>query len=146
VDFARLFHSSLVDTELLTRPSVVSEDRGESAMKYLSRWGTGNVNINTAPRHVLEAALTFGSVADAPKIADAIIRQRRVQPFADIEEAKRIVFQYSDSIEKAKDFITTTSTVYVIRVTATSGLATVRAVAAVNKAGDKVKEIGVISD
>jgi len=145
-DFARLFHSSLVDTELLARPSIVSESRSESAMRYLSRWGTRNVNINTAPRQVLEAALTFGSVADAPKIAEAIIQQRRVQPFADIEEAKKIVFQYSDSIEKAKDFLTTTSTVYLVRVTATSGLATVRAVAAVNKEGDKVKEIGVISD
>ena len=144
--FAKLFHSSFVDAELLSRPSVVAENRKESAMKYLGLWAARKVNVNSAPRHVLEAALTFGSVADAPKIAEAIIQQRREKPFTDIEELKTNVFEYSDSIEKCKDFLTTASTDFLIRATATSGVATVTAVAAVVKEGDKVKEIGVISD
>ena len=144
--FAKLFHSSFVDAELLSRPSGVAESREESAMKYLGLWAARKVNVNSAPRHVLEAALTFGSVADAPKIAEAIIQQRREKPFTDIEELKTNVFQYSDSIDKCKDFLTTVSTDFLIRATATSGVATVTAVAAVVKEGDKVKEIGVISD
>ena len=90
--------------------------------------------------------MTFGSVADAPKMAEAIIQQRREKPFSDIEELKTLVFEYSDSIDKCKDFLTTASTDFLIRVTATSGVATVTAVAAVSKEADKVKEIGVISD
>ncbi len=145
-ELARLFHSSLIDADLLTRPSVVSASRKESAMKYLGLWATRQVNVNTAPRHVLEAALTFGSVADAPKIADAIIRKRRLQPFSDIEELKRSLLQYSDSIEKCKEFITTASTAFTVRVTAVSGVATKVALAAVTREGRKVKQIAVISD
>ncbi len=145
-EFTRLFHSSLIDVDLLTRPSVVSESRKESAMKYLGLWATRQVNVNTAPRHVLEAALTFGSVADAPKIADAIIRQRQAQPFSDIDEIKRGVLRYSDSIEKCKEFITTVSTVFTVRVTAVSGVAQKVVLTAVTKEGGKVKQIAVISD
>jgi len=144
--FSRLFHSSLIDTEIFTRPSVVSSSRNESAMKYLGLWATRQVNINSAPRHVLEAALTFGSVADAPKIAEAIIQRRRVQPFSDIEEAKKDIFRYGDAIEKCQSFLTTTSTVFTVRVTAVSGAARAVAVAGVSKEGRKVKRIAVISD
>jgi len=144
--FGQLFHSSLIDTDLLARPSVASDSREESAMRYLGLWATRTVNINTAPRHVLEAALTFGSIADAPKIAEIIIRERQQKPFSDLEELKKIAYRYSNAIETCKDFITTTSTVFTIRVTATSGVAKAVAVAAVTKDGQKIKRIGVISD
>lgn len=144
--FARLFHSSLIDKEVFTRPSVVSGSRDESAMKYLGLWGVRQVNINTAPRHVLEAALTFGSIADAPKIAEAIIQRRRVKPFSDIEEIKKDLFRYAEAIEKCQAFITTTSTVFTVRVTAVSGVAETVAVAGVRKDGRRVKQIAVISD
>jgi hypothetical protein len=145
-EFAKLFHSSLVDTDLLARPSIVSDTRKESALKYLGLWATRNVNINTAPRQVLEAALAFGSVADAPKMAEAIIQKRKIQPIADVNELKQGLLGYSNSIDKCKDFITTTSTVFTVRVTATSGVATVTALAAVSKEGGKIKRIAVISD
>jgi hypothetical protein len=145
-DLARLFHSSLIDTDLLTRPTVVSESRKESALKYLGLWATRQVNVNTAPRHVLEAALAFGSVADAPKIADAIIQRRKVQPFSDVEELKRDMMRYSDAIEKSREFITTNSTVFTVKVTAVSGVARKVALAGVTKEGPKVKTIAVISD
>lgn len=145
-DFAKLFHSALIDTDLLARPSTVSESREESALKYLGLWATRKVNVNTAPRHVLEAALMFGSVADAPKMAEVIIQERRIKPFSNIDEVKKVAFQYSDSVDKCKEFITTASTVFTIKVTATSGVATVTAVAAIGKEGDKIKQIGIISD
>ncbi|UCD53451.1 MAG: general secretion pathway protein GspK [Phycisphaerales bacterium] len=144
--FSRLFHSSIVDTDLLARPSIASESREESALKYLGRWATRAVNINTAPRHVLEAALTFGSIADAPKIAEIVIQQRQEKPFSDIEELKQAAFRYTDAIEKCRDFITTTSTVVSVKVTAVSGVARSVAVAGVSKDGQKIKRIGVISD
>jgi hypothetical protein len=145
-DFAKFFHSSLIDADRFRRPSIESDSRNESAMKYLGLWATRQVNINTAPRQVLEAALMFGSPANAPKIAQAIIVQRQIKPFADIEEVKRTVFQYSDAVEKCKSFLTTTSSVLTVRVTAVSGVATATMIAAVNKEGDKIKQIGVVSD
>lgn len=145
-DYVKLFHSSMIDTDLLSRPSIVSDTRNESAMKYLGLWVVKQVNINSAPRHVLEAALTFGSAANAPKIATEIIRIRQTKPFTDIEELKKSVFQYSDAIDKCKDFLTTTSTVFTIRVTAVSGVARATIIAAVSKEGNKVKQIGIVSD
>jgi hypothetical protein len=145
-DFAKLFHSSMVNTDLLSRPSIASDTRSESAMKYLGLWTVKQVNVNTAPRHVLEAALMFGSAANAPKIAAEIIRIRQTRPFSDIEEVKKDVFQYSDSIDKCKDFLTMTSNVFTIKVTAVSGVAKVTMIAAVSKEGDKVKQIGIVSD
>jgi hypothetical protein len=145
-EFAKLLHSSLVDTDLLARPSIVSDTRRESALKYLGLWATRHVNLNTAPRQVLEAALAFGSIADAPKMAEAIIQKRKIQPIADVNELKQGLLGYSNFIDKCKDLVATTSTIFTIRVTATSGVATVTAVAAVSKEADKIKRIAVISD
>jgi hypothetical protein len=145
-DLSKLFHSSLLNADLLSRPSIVSDSRRESALKYLGLWATRQVNVNTAPRHVLEAALAFGSVADAPKMAEAVIQQRRVRPVADVNELKQTVRGYSNSIDKCKDFLVTTSTVFTVKVTAVSGVAQATAVAAFTKEADKIKRIAVISD
>ena len=61
-------------------------------------------------------------------------------------ELKKILFRYSDSIDKCRDFLTTTSTVFTVRVTAVSGVAKVVAVAGMIKEGRQVKRIAVISD
>jgi len=145
-EFASLFHSSMVNSALLSRPSIESDSRKESALKYLGLWGTRQVNINTAPRHVLEAAVSFGSVLNAPKIAEAIIQQRKVKPVADVNEVKRAVLGYSTAIEDCRSFLTATSTVFTIRVTAVSGLARAGAIAAVSREGDKIEQIAVICD
>jgi hypothetical protein len=145
-EYAKLLHSSLINRDLLSRPSIASDTRKESAMKYLGIWATRHVNVNTAPRQVLEAALTFGSAADAPKIASAIIQQRRQKPVADVNELKQTVPRYASAIDDCKTFITAKSTVFTIRVTAVSGVAKVTAMAAVSKEGDKVQPIAVISD
>ncbi|OEU66276.1 MAG: hypothetical protein BBJ57_00800 [Desulfobacterales bacterium PC51MH44] len=143
VDFAKLCHSTLLDTEMLARPIVLSEIRKESALKYMGMWATRKVNINTAPRHVLEAAFAFGGDADI--IAEEIIQLRRIKPFASIEDLRRDLFRYSDSIEKSQKYITTVSQIFTIKVTASSGVAETSAVIGIVKDGNRVKRIAVIS-
>jgi hypothetical protein len=143
-DFAQLLHGSLIDAEMLARPTIVSETRKESALKYAGMWGSSKVNINSAPRHVLEAAFAFGGNAD--KIAEEIIRRRRVRPFTNIEELRQALFGYSDSIGKCEKYITAQSDCFVIRVTATSGTAKASAAAAIIKTGSNVQKVAVISD
>ena len=142
-DFARLLHSSLIDTEVLARPTIISERRKESALKYMGMWGSRKVNINTAPRHVLEAAFTFGG--DADEIAEEIIQRRRVEPFKTIEDLKRALFKYSVSIKECEKYITTVSRFFTIKVTAVSGLAKASAIIAITKDGKKIQKIAVIS-
>ena len=107
-------------------------------------WGSRTVNINTAPRHVLEAAFAFGG--DAKEIAEAIIQRRRIQPFKDIEDLRQSLFSYSDSIRKCEKYITTTSNLFTIKVTAVSGVAETSSVIAVTKTEKTLKKIAVISD
>ncbi len=140
--FAKLFHSSLINAEALTRPYI--EGREESALKYLGVWGTRKVNINTAPRHVLEAAFVFGG--DAREITEAIIQRRRIKPFKDIEDLRQSLFSYSDSIRKCEKYVTTTSSFFTIKVTAISGVAETSSIIAVTKNEKTLKRIAVISD
>jgi len=141
--FAKLFHSSLLDTEVLARPTIISERRKESALKYMGMWGSRKVNINTAPRHVLEAAFTFGG--DADEIAEEIIQRRRIEPFRNIEDLKKALFRYSVSIKECEKYITTVSRFFTIKVTAVSGLAKASAIIAITKDGKKTQKIAVIS-
>jgi len=141
--FAKLFHSSLIDTEALARPTIVSPGRNESALKYMGMWGSMKVNINTAPRHVLEAAFIFGG--DEVQIAEEIIQRRRIEPFTDIQELKTELFRYSDSIGRCEKYITTVSRFFTIRVTAVSGVAKASTVIAITKDGERLKRIAVIN-
>jgi hypothetical protein len=141
--FAKLFHSSLIDTEALARPTIVGSGRKESALKYMGMWGSMKVNINTAPRHVLEAAFIFGG--DEVQIAEEIIQRRRIEPFADIQDLKTDLFRYSDSIGKCEKYITTVSRFFTIKVTAVSGVAKASTVIAITKDGERVKRIAVIN-
>ncbi|MBN2139299.1 MAG: general secretion pathway protein GspK [Sedimentisphaerales bacterium] len=141
--YAKLFHSSMLDTETLARPLVKSTMRDESVLKYLGTWASMKVNINTAPRHVLETAFMFGG--DAARIADEVIRRRRVKPFEDIKELKESMYGYNDSIEKCEKFITTQSNFFTIRVTAVSGGAKASSVIAISKDNKKVQRIAVIN-
>ncbi len=142
-DHAKLLHSSLIDTEILARPTIISERRKESALKYMGMWGSRKVNINTAPRHVLEAAFTFGG--DADEIAEEIIQRRRQKVFTNIEDLKRALFGYSNAIEKCEKYITTASKFFTIKVTAVSGVAKASAIIAITKEGKKTVKIAVIS-
>jgi hypothetical protein len=141
--FAELFHSSLLNTESLAQPTIVAGDRKEYPLKYISLWGTRQVNINTAPRHVLEAAFIFGG--NQVEIADQIIRLRQQEPFENIDDLKEKLPRYSNSIEICKDYITTQSTHFMIRITSTSGVAKASSMIAIIKDGKKVTKIGVIN-
>lgn len=141
--FARLFHSSLLDTESLALPTVVGQDRQESALKYMGLWGSRNVNINTAPRHVLEAVFIFGGNEVA--ITEDIIQLRREQPFTSIEDLKTALPRYSDSIDKCEKYMTMESNVFTIRITATSGAAKASTIIAIKKEGNKVERIAAIN-
>ncbi len=141
--FAKLFHSSLIDAEALAKPTIVSESRNESALKYMGTWGTHKVNINTAPRHVLEAAFTFGG--NEVEIAEQIIQLRRENAFATIADLEKELFRYSDSIDKCKAYIITASRFFTIRITAVSGVAKASSIIAITKDGKIVKRVAVIN-
>ncbi len=141
MDFAKLMHSPMIDLERLAKPVNEDENRSESALKYISLWGTSQVNVNTAPRQVLEAAFTFGG--DAKEVAEQIIELRKTEPFKDIDDLKKRLFSYTDSIEKSKPYITTQSDCFSIRVTAVSGVAKVSATAGIKK-GKESQKIGII--
>jgi hypothetical protein len=141
--FAQMFNSSLISSDILVKPAPLSEKRKESALKYIGLWGSNKVNINTAPRHVLEAAFIFGG--DAVKIAEEIIQLRKIKPIKDFSELRAKLLQYSDSIDKCKPYISTTSDFFTIRVTATSGTATTINVIAIKKEKNKVEKIAIVS-
>jgi hypothetical protein len=143
VDFAQLFHSSLIDADALAAPTIVSESRKESALKYMGLWASDKVNINTAPRQVLEAAFAFGG--DADKIAEEIIQRRRIKPFEDVEDLRKSLFRYSDSIRKCEKYITTESDFFTVRITAVSGVAEASIVFAITKDDEKMEKIAAIS-
>lgn len=142
-DFAKLFHGSLINTEALAEPTILTDNRKESALKYMGLWASNKVNINTAPRQVLEAAFTFGG--DADKIAEEIIQRRRIKPFKDIEDLRKSLLKYSDSIAKCEKYITTTSRFFTVRITAVSGVAEASIVFAITKDGKKIEKIAAIS-
>jgi len=141
--FAKLFHSSLIDTEALAKPTIICENRQESALKYMGLWGSQKVNVNTAPRPVLEAAFIFGG--NEVQIAEDIIQQRRLKVFGNVQELKAELSRHSDSIGKCENYITTASTIFTIRITAISGVAKASSVIAITKEGNKVTTIGVIN-
>lgn len=141
--FAQLLHSPLIDIEALARPTIVTENRKESPLKYIGMWGSRTVNINTAPRHVLEAAFIFGG--NQVEIADAIIQLRRETAFGAIDELKSELVRFSDSIDMCAKYITTTSRFFTIKITAVSGAAKASCIIAITKDGDTIKQIAAIN-
>ena len=144
-DYARLYHSPLVNTEVLARPTVVTDDRSESALKYISLWPSNVVNINTAPRHVLETAFAFGGLTKAVDAADAVIQRRKIKPFEDVNEISREFFNYAGTVDKCRQYIVTNSELFTIRITANRGLARASAVIAIRKNKGKMEKIAVLS-
>ena len=142
-DFAKLIHSSIIDLEMLATPMYDDDGRDESIRKYLGLWGAAKVNINTAPRHVLEAAFTFGG--ESEDIAAEIIRLRREKPFTNSEDIKERMYGFNDSIQKALPYITFNSEIISIKVVATSGKAKSTYIAAVRKVGKSIKKIASFS-
>ncbi len=141
-DFVRLLTSSLIDLESLAQPLPNTGKRYEAPIKYLGLWGATQVNINSAPRQVLEAAFMFGG--NYVEIADGIIKQRREKPFKDTDELQDKLYTYGESIRKALPYITTTSTCLTIRVTARCGAATASSMASVLKTDKAIQTISMV--
>jgi hypothetical protein len=138
-DFAKLFHSSLLNIEPL---AVLQKDRAfenESAMKYMALWGSQRININTAPRQVLQAAFTFGGNPD--EIADAVILARKEKPIKTIAQLKSALPSYSSSVDRAAPYIDMESKFFSVRVTSRCGRAKVSSVAAVIKEDKKMEHL-----
>ena len=142
-DFAKLFHSSMLNSETLAVPVIETEDRVENALKYLGIWGSQHVNINTAPRHVLEAALTF-SADDPEGLAEMIIEQRREKAFVKIDEIKELGGLDTESFNKLKKYITTVSTFFKVTVTSRASNVRSRAVLTIVKEGRKAETLMVL--
>ncbi len=142
LDYAKILHSPMVNLETLAKPVNKDETRTESALKYISLWGVQKINVNTAPRHILEAAFTFGG--NAVEVAEQIITMRKVEPFKDIDDLSRRLYTYTASIDKAKPYITAESDCFSVRVKAVSGVAAVSATAGLKKVQGKIQQIGII--
>lgn len=144
-DFAKLFHSSLLDRELLARPLPDTGERLESPLKYLSLWGAQRVNVNTAPRHVLEAAFSLAiDTFDLPEFTQQVIEKRKEKPIRKLDELKEIGGLDSDTMKQLNNYLTTTSTFFQVRVTSRSGNAGSSAVATVVKEGKKIQQLAIL--
>lgn len=144
-DFAKLFHSSLLNQEVLGRLLPDTGLRTESPLKYLSLWGAQRININTAPRHVLEAAFMLaGDSFTAPELAQKVIEIRKEKPFAKIDELKDAGMMDTDSFNLVKDYVTVTSSFFKVRVTSHSGNASASAVATVIKEGKSMETLAIL--
>lgn len=144
-DFAKLFHSSLVNRETLARPLADTGLREENPLKYLGLWGSRQVNVNTAPRHVLESAFTM--VMDSfsiPEFTQQVIDQRKEKPFTKIDELKELGNFDSETMTELKKYLTTQSTFFKIRVVSHSGNARASAVATVVKQGSNAEKLAII--
>lgn len=142
-DFAKILHSSKVNTFSLAKPLPGLMNRYESPLKYLGIWGTDKVNVNTAPRHVLEAIFALGG--DQALIAEEIIQQRKFQPFKKIEDLREMLYAYNDSFEKVKPYLITKSTYITVEVRAVCGNSKAASVTIVRKVGKNYQQIGMLS-
>lgn len=142
-DFAKLMHHSAIDLTELAMQVPDIEARSESPIKYLALWGSSKVNVNTAPRHVLEAAFSYGGQSE--EIAAEIIQMRRNKAFTNIEDLKKRLKYFDESIKQVTPYITMQSEYLTIKVTANYGKVTTTSIAAVLKTGKKFKKIAAFS-
>ncbi len=143
-DFAKLFHSSLLNREELARSVPGTGQRLENALKYLSLSGSQHVNVNTAPRHVLEAAFTFAT--EPVELAHQVILQRQDQPFIKLDDIKELGLLDTETFNKMKNYITARSTFFKVTITSRSGNATASAVVTIVKEAQKTQVLMVLYD
>ena len=142
-DFAKLLHSSIITTSRMQKTIPQMGERHVSPIKYLGMWGVDKVNVNTAPRQVLEAVFAFGG--DQELIAEEIIKQRQIQPYKKVEELRKMHFGYSDSIDRVKAYLTTKSNFITVEVRVICGNAEASAVSLIQKNGKKATMVAMMS-
>jgi type II secretory pathway component PulK len=140
-DFSRLIDAE-IDTERLAQSFYDFGYKDQNALKYLGVWGSDKVNVNTAPRNVLESTFVFGG--QEVDLADAVIIERRIEPFKDIEDMKRRLFRFSNNIDKLTDLIVFESNVFSVKVEAVSGAAKATSMTAILYEDKKFMKITTI--
>ena len=106
-----------VTDELLFGPSGGGERTGPVLSRYLTCWGEGKVNLNTAPREVLEAVLGEA----APGMAQTIIEQRSSGPLRSVEEVSGFSGLPESQRQRLLRRLTTESDTYKVTVTSYFG-------------------------
>ena len=89
------------------------------------------------------SGLSFGA-GDPTDLVEQIIRKRQQEPIKSINEMKDLFYGDSLAIERAKDYLTTTSNFFLVRVVSQSGNARVSAVATLVKEGRNVERLVIL--
>jgi hypothetical protein len=80
----------------------------------------------------------------APELAQKVIDQRKEKPFEKIDELKEAGMMDTESFNQLKNYISTASTFFKIRVTSQSGNASTSAVATVIKEGKNMETLAIL--
>jgi hypothetical protein len=142
-DFARLLRSHLVERESLMEKLDYRSDQDDRGIDFVSIWGGDKVNVNTAPRNVLEAVMAYGGSPE--NVALAIMEERHKEPFKDFEDLRDRLFSYSYQLDKVKDYVTCQSSYFKVDIQVVSGTASINTALTVKKNGEKVEKVAVMS-
>lgn len=141
MDYMYLFNATF-DVQGLSRDYYEDEYRKENIAMYMGLWGTQQVNINTAPRHVLEALFVYGG--NEVDIAEEVIKQRQLQPFKSFDNLRERLYSYSGSLDEVKDRILCRSICWSIHVEASCGNAVARSTTAIMRTNKTYVKIATV--
>jgi len=102
----------LILVEGMKRELLYGEEGRAGLINYLSTFSDGKINVNTAPPIILQ---TLSDGIDEV-IADTIVSYREREPFLSPEDLQRVPGITHEVYEEIKDYITTKSSVFSIRV------------------------------
>ena len=102
-----------VTDELLFGSSGLAGRDDDALRRYLTCWGDGAVNINTAPRKVLEAVLAEVRA----EMVDSIMGQRSTQPFESLQEVDGFLQLPGPQRQRLHRRLTTESDTYQLIIT-----------------------------
>jgi type II secretory pathway component PulK len=85
--------------------------------RYVTCWGSGRVNINTASRDVLEAVLT----GIRPEMAETILNLRASEPFISVHEVTGFFDLTQAQRERLDSRLTAESDTYLVRIACRAG-------------------------
>jgi general secretion pathway protein K len=101
--------------ELLLVKGVTAETL-ERLQNYITVYGNGKININSAPGEVIESL----SEKMDPGLAQAVIDKRKLQPFKTVAQLRQFPWMTDAIYNDIKDKLTTTPAEYYYTITATA--------------------------
>jgi general secretion pathway protein K len=111
--------------------------QGKRLLDYLTIYSDGKVNINTAPKEVLESLSE--SIDDA--IAEAIIEYRQEEDFTSIEDLRKVPGMSDEVLAEIRDWITVKSSSFSMEFTVNCNGATSMVRTFVVREGGKTRPI-----